>query len=643
MDEPRSAPLPPWWTRVHEAAQLLASELNAAVAHAARAGTYTPPPGSPPPRRRRQPGSLRHLAEVIRTHRLAPGVSADKDDIAAVLSGDPRHLADPALVVAVARASRLISGEPFAAIDADRLVVASSHVSALLDAAREADDRAPRAVPAPRPAPGPRVAPGPPAVTAPRTATSGAQPEVIDAYFTTRRPTRRRPLIAGAISALVLAGITLLALHRQEPHPPAPPAPPAAAVAAVTPLEHGHAPNDYLNSRPLQDALDHGFTSIEADVYLRDGTLVLCHRFEGDLCRDDRGARTTARPFEATYLQGLSARVKRHSGRVYPGYQQPVLLFVEIKCVEDAYGCRLPADPDAAATDENNPLVVAGRIMSALVPYRGMLFHADPAARRWGPVQVVLTGDHNEDQLPAGAHGSTSVRGLLAQQPDRYAFLDGSFAVDRDQYNADLVPVISFANPATTGACMTAGRDPIQTLHWDNIIKAQSTGHHVRASDPADCPDHDDAWTDALYAGVDYLSSKHLPQLGGWLTDNATGGGGGHCALPTWIAGARLQGQYCTLSTGNVPVMSRPDPRSPRVGTLSHGGATWFLGQQPGEPYVDHSTHNYWWAYTRADNGQWGWVSLVYFTDPGPDQSADGLQYGCYDVRPGENDDCHPL
>jgi hypothetical protein len=556
---------------------------------------------------------------VIRSHRLAPGLSIDKDDVAAVLAGDPRRISDPALVVAVARAGHLIAGRPFSDVDADRLVVAGAHVSALLDAARKADDQAPRVLPALRP-----------------------EPVVIDAYFTTRRPRRWRAAIAVLVGALVLAGVTALIVPRRPGPDERPIAAPATAVG-LTPLDHAAAQDDHLHPRPLQDALDHRFTSLEADVVLRDGTLTLCHHLDGDSCRGPRNNRIPARPFDATYLQGLSARVNATGGRVYPGYHQPVVLFVEIGCGTTAGVCTLPAEPAAAATDPNNPLVVARKIIDTLVPYRSLLFHVDQTARQWGPVQVVVTGGHNDDQLPAGGGGHDSVRGLLARQSDTYVFLDGSFAVDRDQYNADLVPVISFTGPGLNQDCTYGGGQPIQTQFWDHIIKAQSTGHHVRVLAPERCPGSSDFWTEALYAGVDYLSSKEIAPLGDWLTTTAAGGGGGNCSVPAWIATAGLYGQNCTLDTGDVPVMSRPDPHSQSVGTLAGGGPHWFLGQQPGVPDTHDSTHNFWWAYTQAGNGRWGWVSLVHFAGGVLDQSAVGLQYGCYDIRPGERDECHPL
>ncbi|MEU8663058.1 hypothetical protein, partial [Actinoplanes philippinensis] len=135
----------------------------------------------------------------------------------------------------------------------------------------------------------------------------------------------------------------------------------------------------------------------------------------------------------------------------------------------------------------------------------------------------------------------------------------------------------------------------------------------------------------------------HGALLGDWIAGTAVGGGGGDCGVASWIAAAQLYGQYCTLVPGSAPVMSRPDPASSRVGALAHGGANWFLGQQPGKPHTHNSSKNLWWAYTQAANGSWGWVSLAYFTDGVLDQSADGLQYGCYDIRPGEPDNCHPL
>lgn len=82
----------------------------------------------------------------------------------------------------------------------------------------------------------------------------------------------------------------------------------AAEPAEVTPLPNAHAHNDYYHKRPLLDALDHGFCSVEADVFLVDGELLVGH---------DRRELTAERSLRKLYLDPLRRRVKENGGRVY--------------------------------------------------------------------------------------------------------------------------------------------------------------------------------------------------------------------------------------------------------------------------------------------------------------------------------------
>jgi Glycerophosphoryl diester phosphodiesterase family len=50
------------------------------------------------------------------------------------------------------------------------------------------------------------------------------------------------------------------------------------ASSQIIPLPHAYAHNDYWHKRPLLDALENGFTYIEADVYLRHSKLLVAHR-----------------------------------------------------------------------------------------------------------------------------------------------------------------------------------------------------------------------------------------------------------------------------------------------------------------------------------------------------------------------------
>src|SRR5256885_4523438 len=58
-------------------------------------------------------------------------------------------------------------------------------------------------------------------------------------------------------------------------------------------LVHAHAHNDYEHPRPLLDALDCGFLSVEADVFLVNGQLLVAH---------DREKTSPQRTLQSLYL-----------------------------------------------------------------------------------------------------------------------------------------------------------------------------------------------------------------------------------------------------------------------------------------------------------------------------------------------------
>lgn len=91
-----------------------------------------------------------------------------------------------------------------------------------------------------------------------------------------------------------------------------------------------HAHNDYQNGHPLTDALEHGATSVEADVFLDPrGKLVVGH----DPHKPPRGA------LKDLYIDPLKKRAKENApkgakkdeGKIYPGRDKPFELTIEIK------------------------------------------------------------------------------------------------------------------------------------------------------------------------------------------------------------------------------------------------------------------------------------------------------------------------
>src|SRR5258708_19344042 len=82
-------------------------------------------------------------------------------------------------------------------------------------------------------------------------------------------------------------------------------------------LTNVHAHNDYEHARPLFDALDHGFCSVEADIHLVEGQLLVAH---------SRSEVKPSRTLQSLYLEPLRERVRKNAGWVYPPSPHATLL-----------------------------------------------------------------------------------------------------------------------------------------------------------------------------------------------------------------------------------------------------------------------------------------------------------------------------
>src|SRR5437762_12180166 len=89
----------------------------------------------------------------------------------------------------------------------------------------------------------------------------------------------------------------------------------------VEPLPQAHAHNDYEHKRPLLDALDNGFCSVEADIFLVEHELLVGH------ARKDLKPERT---LQKLYLDPLRERIKANGGKVYSG-GPTVFLLIDVK------------------------------------------------------------------------------------------------------------------------------------------------------------------------------------------------------------------------------------------------------------------------------------------------------------------------
>jgi hypothetical protein len=243
-----------------------------------------------------------------------------------------------------------------------------------------------------------------------------------------------------------------------------------SAPQDVAPLANAHAHNDYLHVRPLFDALDHGFTSVEADIFLVDGNLLVGH---------DRDALKPDRTLESLYLAPLAERVRQNGGHVYARSSRFFLL-IDIK-------------DDANQTFRE--------LQKLLVKHADMLTSVEANTVRPGAVTIVLTG--NRPQIASG-------------DPHlRYAGLDGRLSDLTSRVPANVMPMIS---DNWTTQFHWNGKGPLpeneRAKLREIVKKSHDSGRVVRFWAT---PESETLWGKLRAAGVDLINTDELARLAAFL------------------------------------------------------------------------------------------------------------------------------
>lgn len=230
-------------------------------------------------------------------------------------------------------------------------------------------------------------------------------------------------------------------------------------------LSNAHAHNDYEHPRPLLDALDQGFLSVEADIYLVDGELQVGH---------DRKDLKKGRTLESLYLDPLAKRVKRNAGTVY-GQPGTLILLVDLK--EDG-----------------------GRIQPVLAKhlqkYEKMLSERTGTTVQARAVQIILSGGRTEECANA----------------DGFFFKDG-----RPKDMADdpaRTPLISedYADALGTSESPLPSENRAKL---DALVSAAHASHKkLRLWGTADGPT---TWGELQSAGLDLINTDKLADLRAFL------------------------------------------------------------------------------------------------------------------------------
>ncbi len=244
------------------------------------------------------------------------------------------------------------------------------------------------------------------------------------------------------------------------------------SAAAVEPLAQAHAHNDYLHDRPLLDALDHGFTSVEADIFLVDGKLLVAHT---------KRELEPEKTLEKLYLEPLRQRARANGGSVY-GDGKPIHLLIDLKSA---------GEPTYAA------------LHKVLASYADILSSTKDGTHKSGAVDISISGDR-----PIA---------VIKSQSERYAGIDGRISdLDSDD-PADVMPLISDSwfshfKWLGSGEFKEADRQKLR----DYVSRAHAKGRKVRFWA---APDKAPAWRELQAAGVDLINTDNLAGLEAFLRE----------------------------------------------------------------------------------------------------------------------------
>ncbi|MCB0639888.1 MAG: phosphatidylinositol-specific phospholipase C/glycerophosphodiester phosphodiesterase family protein [Lewinella sp.] len=237
-------------------------------------------------------------------------------------------------------------------------------------------------------------------------------------------------------------------------------------------MPQAHAHNDYEHERPLLDALEQGFGSVEADVHLLEGELYVAHNHP-----DQLGATQTLR---SLYLQPLWARTNGGSQPVFAGTTEPFLLMIDIKTA---------AGPTYAA------------IQAALEEFRPLFARVEDGVEVSGPVLVFLSGSRPVEAI-------LSAESFIARLDGRPGDLGQGIPASR-------MPVVSDQFRKVAGWC-GIGRMPrrVRQRLTEYVARVHAEGKRVRFWAH---PDRPGVWRALRDCGVDLINTDDLPGLASFL------------------------------------------------------------------------------------------------------------------------------
>ncbi len=250
-----------------------------------------------------------------------------------------------------------------------------------------------------------------------------------------------------------------------------------AEATLPTPLARAHSHNDYEHERPLLDALSYGFCSVEADVWLVDGELLVAH---------DRDKVQPGRTLESLYLKPLRERVVANSGRVYRDGPQFTLL-IDFKS-------------DADTTYEE--------LKTVLAKHENILTRFESGSIHTNAITIIISGNRPFEKVKS--------------ETVRLAAIDGRLSDLDSLPPADLMPLIS---DNWQNHFKWRGDGEIPAVELDKlkelVSEVHNAGRRIRFWGSPDVPS---SWAVQNEVGADLINTDKLRSLEEFLASQLDDG-----------------------------------------------------------------------------------------------------------------------
>jgi len=226
---------------------------------------------------------------------------------------------------------------------------------------------------------------------------------------------------------------------------------------------NAHSHNDYEKPVPFREAYDQQFGSIEADIFLQDGKLIVAHQ-------EDQLA--AGRTLESLYLDPLAKCIEKNNGTVYRDKTRQLQLLVDIKT--------------GSVPTLNKLIEILGRY---------------PALVSASSLKIVISGNR-----PAAED--------FKNYP-AYIYFDGELSVT---YPEEALPKIEMLSDNFKKYSSWNGKGILPEADRARVEAAIKKGHDLKKKVRFwNAPDIINAWYGFMELSVDYINTDHIEAMGTFL------------------------------------------------------------------------------------------------------------------------------